>query len=540
VIFVQQPTFFCEKVLVNIINMTDLGPDVKAFDIFRKYSENHPIEIVPQGKLIGEKVNFDFSPEYKLDLRSGGLFRDPIAAEANNVLEAGDEARVDGLESDAQTCIVVNALLKEHNFLGAEYFLGRKLTPDEVQSQFVQTLLKPLPIPKDDAREALLKLQAAAQAYENAGPYSKAAAAAVVASVVTPVPIPVHTPLPMPVSVLTAAATPLPQGFSSEDETDSDDDVTAAPATPPRFATPLQRINKLIVKSSTAHSYTAIPFQSYDPSLTYFLPQIYGVAKEMIEAYPVVEGLFAKNSKWRKSDWENALSEAIDVIDSLPSAVPGPVMSSSVAPNASKKKSKLGAPGRVPVTSSSQAASSSRLSGSSSGRGVSPDVDPKKGFFKANRRNAADWVRFGPRYLLNKRKLMDTNELALVYPNGCKPNLVRNQSVSSTLKDCLMQYLNGDIMDTMELTPQEGTYLKWLWANSGMPGKTVPKEYKMLPKYVGPVSGMKERLKVLLGEVTSGNDNSALLVEVRELRNRLQASQALSEAQLRQLDSFLA
>jgi hypothetical protein len=289
---------------------------------------------------------------------------------------------------------------------------------------------------------------------------------------------------------------------------------------------------------------------SMDVGRKYVVPQLKSIIVEMQQQFgsPEISAIFAKRTNWKKNDYLDAINRADLIIRKqcverniqYPQAHYASMQAGMATPPNPKHARLRPAPGsEANPRSFAEVLQGVQARG---GQGIKPasvSNDPKKGCFTINRKHNEDWVRFGPRYLINKRKLRDSNELALVYPNGCKPNLIRNQTLSEDLKECIMQYLNGDIMETMNLTPHETTYLKWIWANTGMPNKGKPAVYKMLPKYVGPVSGMKERLKVLIGEVTAGNDNSALMIEVRELKNKLTTAGALTESEISKLDTFI-
>jgi hypothetical protein len=156
-----------------------------------------------------------------------------------------------------------------------------------------------------------------------------------------------------------------------------------------------------------------------------------------------------------------------------------------------------------------------------------------EGLFTGLRRmkNEKDYVKFGPRFLIDIKRLKSKGVFSLAYPkSGQKPNIIRNAVLTPALKEVVLAYLAGEPQDTTELEPKELEWLKFVWKNTGLQ-KEKPK-MRILPKiYVGKRE-MKARMKVLLGEFGAGNDNPALLDELSKLTDKLEANNWLTKDEI--------
>ena len=146
-------------------------------------------------------------------------------------------------------------------------------------------------------------------------------------------------------------------------------------------------------------------------------------------------------------------------------------------------------------------------------------------------KNHMDYVRFGPRFLIDLKRLKDKSEFSLAYPkSGQKPNLIRNAILTPALKEVVLAYLDGQPQDTTDLNDKEMTWLKLVWQQTGL-AKPKPKLKIFSKKYKGKAK-LKARLKVLMGEHLAGNDNPEVLTEASSIVDQLAERKWISEADI--------
>lgn len=137
------------------------------------------------------------------------------------------------------------------------------------------------------------------------------------------------------------------------------------------------------------------------------------------------------------------------------------------------------------------------------------------GLFTGLRRpkNPQDFVAFGPRMVIDAKKLKQTGQFSLIYPqSGQKNSVIRNATLSPALKEVILSYLAKEPMDTMNLTKEENDWLQFIWKHTGL-AKKQP-QMRVLRKSKPDTMA---RLKVLLGEYAAGNDNDEIAAEVEKL-----------------------
>lgn len=101
---------------------------------------------------------------------------------------------------------------------------------------------------------------------------------------------------------------------------------------------------------------------------------------------------------------------------------------------------------------------------------------------------------------------------------------------------CVQSYIAGERMDTSSLTPHENEWLKFVWTESQI-GK--PKQKIRIVDARVTKMDMKNRLKVLVGEIESGNDNPYLLTEMKALMLQMRAKNWLLPGDHDTLDKFI-
>lgn len=540
--------------------LTHMQPEVKIKQTLTILNDSQPDRLKMIAKPIAMPKTFDFTPKYVADYKGASI---PVVALPGDaaLIDAG---RSDRSEKQLAKLLTVNRLMQEHNFTAAEYFLGRKLTPDEIKNQFISDLLKPV-VKKEDIASQILEALRQRKAEdededdedgdddddeddeEEKDEFSLHG---------------LFGELPDPSILTTENMTPTHEerarGYGKRAFPLDIPDLRSEHHTSKEMASIMARIVK-------AHPETKPAFVGFNPKAH---------RRKYIEAFEKAKKLFEKHD-------EDSDDEEMPELE----PVPGPSLTDAAmrkaaiailaAQNKSAKK-----PGKLQASAANlaahRAAILARLAGkdddpaaqtmsneeynqvisrllsrtpmsplpatpsapsspkaaAAAGRGV--NQPSKRG------RNQKDWVKFGPRFLINERKLKDNNELSVMYPNGQKPACIRNQQLSSALKTCVMDYMSGNLMSTMNLTQPENTYLQWLWGHCRMP-KAAPEkvqEYKMPPPYRGNVEKMKTRLEVLIGECNAGNDSPRIIDEIIVLTHRLR--DALTPAQLNKLKRFVA
>jgi hypothetical protein len=155
------------------------------------------------------------------------------------------------------------------------------------------------------------------------------------------------------------------------------------------------------------------------------------------------------------------------------------------------------------------------------------------------KKNEQDFVRWNDRFVINLKKLKDRGFFNLYYPNSGQPhNQIRAATLTPALKDIVLAYLKGEPQDTTGLSPEELKWLKMIWTMSGVT-KPAPK-LRIAPKLYTGKADLRERLKVLMGELLAGNDNPELTREMTNVCDKLEAKQWLSPEEIINCRQFIS
>ena len=114
---------------------------------------------------------------------------------------------------------------------------------------------------------------------------------------------------------------------------------------------------------------------------------------------------------------------------------------------------------------------------------------------------------------------------------------MKNTVLSGQLKAAVMSHLNNEPMDVLGLTPDEAKWLQYVWLNTGLKKKAPTLEVKA-KKYFGKRE-LIMRLKIVLGEITSGNDNPKMVEELRALMTSGERHGWIKEGELNKLSQFI-
>ena len=106
--------------------------DTPPRDIFTVFQENHPETQFVTERPESSVTSFDIRTQ--VDLRSGERATSP----GSIVPYLRDRADISAANKDVADVIDVHEMLKQHNWEGAEFILGRPLTQDEKASQLVR------------------------------------------------------------------------------------------------------------------------------------------------------------------------------------------------------------------------------------------------------------------------------------------------------------------------------------------------------------------------------------------------------------------
>ena len=119
--------------------------DTPPRDIFTVFRENHPETQFVTDRPETSVTSFDIRKQ--VDLRSG----EQITSPGSIVPYLRDRAAISEACKDVADTIDVHQMLKQHNWEGAEFILGRPLTQEEKASQLVRE--KQAPLADQAARE---------------------------------------------------------------------------------------------------------------------------------------------------------------------------------------------------------------------------------------------------------------------------------------------------------------------------------------------------------------------------------------------------
>ena len=235
-------------------------------------------------------------------------------------------------------------------------------------------------------------------------------------------------------------------------------------------------------------------------------------AADLVDNCPELELILKGHDKSKtKAELEMMVSAAEDELARKTAEVTGKKQAKNIAEAAKQAQS-----------SGDGSSSSSSVPVPLAGNGVSLFTGLRK------MKNHMDYVRFGPRFLIDLKRLKDKSEFSLAYPkSGQKPNNIRNSILTPALKEVVLAYLEGQPQDTTDLNDKEMGWLKLVWRETGL-AKPKPKLKIFSKKYKGKAK-LKARLKVLMGEHLAGNDNPEVLTEASSIVDQLEERKWISE-----------
>ena len=524
------------------------APKEKEYSIFRVYNENHPESLAFKPPKVVSKdelyeTGLTFTPKFELQLRSEAKnLIDPTFGSV--VRRLVEEGVISQSEEDMMLITDVNDLLKQHDYIGAEYLLGRHLTEEEINEQLVRELRQPkkteeeiakAELNKEERKEKLKSDRAAKAAHLAALKALADARRAAAAGVPMAPPLlgsfapaprgssgPAFVGAPGPISSMWPPSgssipihlrSPLPASGSSTAAVSA----SSSPPGSPIFGS--------FGSPAAAASGSETPQQYYD-RLLQMKKDTYAIRKQF-------EKLPAKGSGSGSSQAEWARIKGF--LDSYPN-IPYVQALKANHPSRSVVAKALGAADDDMANQVARALIAVGRAGPAiAGQGLGGVP-----LFTKTRQVPEDWVEFGPRYYINKKKLDTTGEFSLVHPrSGCKPNLIRNVVLTPPLKACIQAYISGDRMETMELTDKEREWLKWIWVQSKL-NKPKEGDLKILPnKYVSKKVG-RERIKVLMGQLQAGNTNPTLLDDLKAMTEKMSAKNFLKGDELQNLMLFIS
>jgi len=149
-------------------------------------------------------------------------------------------------------------------------------------------------------------------------------------------------------------------------------------------------------------------------------------------------------------------------------------------------------------------------------------------------KNPTDYVKFGPKYAINTKKLK-AGQFSILYLSGHKPQSIRDTALTPALKEIVNSYLAGDPFDSSQLEPKELEWLTEVWRQTKLskaPALTI------VPKKYPGREDMKHRLKVLMGENLAGNDG--VFEEITKIVDQMEELRWLSPEELIKFRRFIA
>lgn len=463
----------------------DLKVEIHKRSIFSVYDENYSDAVLPKEKprMSYPETNltqvFEFNPK-DVPVKSQPI--DYLKGERDGA--AGDKAqRAIRLAAD------VNDLMDNHQFEGAEILLGRKLREDEIQDQFVKDLMKP----KVTKEQKILK-----QADEE-----------------------VQADMARVEAQIRGEAS-----FSDdEDQDDGEGDIFVSPQKLPDSPRSTVFDNDrstefaetVIAQSAATGSQPAFD-ASYDPSVEYSVAAANALLKEWRKRFPELRVQGARGLQ------QHALFRGI------PSRKEDINARLYVVRNKIRQYMEVGDASDDPEIDDLEQ-SFSRLPTDPS---PSPSPQQMSGTGISDKQRKAGWRPFGPRFLINEKKLKNESKLAFIYPNsGQKPAQLRNQELSPAMQAAFLSYLNNEPMDVMSLTPEENEYLRFVWtyAKIAKPVHKTP-TYKTKPKQYVSKKDLQTRIKVLLGEFSAGNDSPEIFKELNSKIKTLMQKHPLTPTEL--------
>ena len=505
--------------------------EFKKRDIFTVYDENHMDALLPVEKPRIDPIEPNLMEVYELNLQEPKLEYKPVHFNA----ELLDDAVADQAQRDIRLAADVNDLLDLHMFKSAEVLLGRKLTDEEIRDQFVKDLLRP-----KESKETKILRQADEQ---------------------------VQTEMKEIEALKNGEEVPSGDDedeFYDDDEEDEEyeDDVFHSPQKLPKSRR--SSIGSTVTGSVTT-GLPSGPVTSYagsDAGTTVLAPTVLAPATSSTGpqggTYELpLEKIFPDynpDKTYKVKDAEALLDKwAVEY-----RGMKDPLLSRDSQPYAlfkqrPKKKADLNellktASEEIVRWKHEQAVKAESINQDDDNASViiheaspSPKPETLTGNGISEKKWKAGWRQFGPRFLINEKKLKNDSVLSFIYPNtGQKPARLKTQPLSPEMQAAFLAYLNNEPMDTLSLTPEEQEYMKFVWTYTKM-AKPVHKTptYTMKPKPYTTKKEIQGRIKVLLGEFAAGNDSPKIFTEMKGLVKRLQREYNLSKEEINKYQKIL-
>jgi len=155
-----------------------------------------------------------------------------------------------------------------------------------------------------------------------------------------------------------------------------------------------------------------------------------------------------------------------------------------------------------------------------------------------NRKTRAQWIPFGPKYVLNYDKFRQ-GIFSLAYPKTGQPPLWTGQvTLTRPLRVVLEAFLNNEPAPQDDLDKQEKTWVNHVFLKAGIikdPPNLLPKQRQIRSQ-----RDMAERMKVLLGEQSAGNDSPLILKELGTLGQKMASRGYITQDQLQKIEQLIA
>lgn len=153
----------------------------------------------------------------------------------------------------------------------------------------------------------------------------------------------------------------------------------------------------------------------------------------------------------------------------------------------------------------------------------------------------ADWEPFGPKFLINMDKFR-RGIWALGYATTRQPPQWARGGAELTrpLRNVIQAFLDGEPLDLSELDEQEKAWITHIWTKAQIVKGKVPSYGMIKTKQIKSKEDMSDRIKLLLGEMSAGNDNPLILRELRELKEKMHDRGWISAADLKKLEQLIA
>ena len=497
----------------------------KPTDIFRVYRANHPETLTFNAPSRATPAVPSFQPKTSVTLEDHQVTK-PVSVVPLLV----GPAQVSAATRQINLVCDVNEMLADNNFEAAEELLGRKLTDEEKQTKLIAD--KWAPIKEQAAKAAEFedlkeKARLSRKQYEEAlAQWAAASTKAAKDDALKIAAIRRARAAAMIIAKRKAARDLSAAGNSSmTDDDDSDSDSAVNNSLPPLPGSGSDSdsdddsvASTVVGNSSSSSIAPTVVAPTHGVTSLYVFPWMskpqkplkkdyQARASDLVDNYPELEPILKgyHKSKTTLAELERMVNAAQDELARKHAEETGKKQAKNIAEAAKQAQ-----------TSGDGSSSSVPLAGN--------------GLFTGLRKikNHMNYVKFGPRFLVDLKRLKDKGQFSLVYPkSGQKPNQIRDAVLTPHLKEVVLAYLDGQPQDTTDLDEKEMAWLKLVWQQTGLQ-KPKPKLY-IAPKRNKGKADLKARLKVLMGECLAGNDNPAVLTEMSEIVDKLEDRKWISE-----------